>query len=200
MQEAELVRVASRAAYLIAAAGAFALVSIGLFFAGIGAFGTLNDLSLLVMTLALAPVMLGFYTLGGRTPLRPAQLALASGTAAVILWSVLQAMMIVGVVTFDYEHAATGAFAGEAIALVAMGSWLGGASLLAGAWLSPPLRWTGATAGLAFIVFAGGLLLGGVNHPLTYVGGIGYQIVFPAWAFFLGRLFAGVSPSPLATS
>ena len=34
-----------------------------------------------------------------------------------------------------------------------------------------------------------GLLLGGVNHPLTYLGGVGYQIVLPGWAWLLSRVF-----------
>ena len=190
-----MVRVAAQAAYLIAIAGLVALVAIGLFFADISAFGPVNDLALLAMTLALAPVMLGFYELGGRTPTGLARLALVSGIAAVIGWSVLQALMIGGAVSFDYERGATGAFAGEAVAVVVMGMWLSGANLLAGAWLTPLVRWLGVVAGIGFILFGLGLLLGGVSHPLTYAGGIGYQILFPIWAFLLGRRLTAIGES-----
>jgi len=190
-----MVRVAAQAAYLIAIAGLVALVAIGLFFADISAFGPVNDLALLAMTLALAPVMLGFYELGGRTPTGLARLALVSGIAAVIGWSVLQALMIGGAVSFDYERGATGAFAGEAVALFVMGMWLSGANLLAGAWLTPLVRWLGVVAGIGFILFGLGLLLGGVSHPLTYAGGIGYQILFPIWAFLLGRRLTAIGES-----
>jgi len=173
-----MVRVAAQAAYLIAIAGLVALVAIGLFFADISAFGPVNDLALLAMTLALAPVMLGFYELGGRTPTGLARLALVSGIAAVIGWSVLQALMI-----------------GEAVALFVMGMWLSGANLLAGAWLTPLVRWLGVVAGIGFILFGLGLLLGGVSHPLTYAGGIGYQILFPIWAFLLGRRLTAIGES-----
>jgi predicted outer membrane lipoprotein len=37
------------------------------------------------------------------------------------------------------------------------------------------------------------MLLGGVNHPLTYLGGIGYQLLFPAWAYLLGRLLTAAA-------
>jgi hypothetical protein len=187
-----VVRIAAQAAYLIAIAGLVALVAIGLFFAGPAAFGPVNDLALLVMTLALAPVMLAFYELGGRTPIGLARLALTSGIAAVVGWSVLQALMIGGAVSFDYERGATGAFAAAAIAVLVVGMWLAGANLLAGAWLLPLARWLGVVAGIGFILFGLGLLVGGVSHPLTYAGGIGYQILFPIWGLVLGRLLTAI--------
>jgi hypothetical protein len=187
MGDVDRVGLAARAALVVAIAGVVGLVTITLFFAIGQPFGTLNDLSLLVMTLALAPVMLGFYELGGRTPLTPARLSLAAGIGAVVVWSIAQLAMILGLVSFDYERGATGAFALEAVMLLVIGAWLTGAPLLAGSWLTAVLRWLGAVCGVGYIVFAGGLLLGGVNHPLTYLGGVGYQIMFPIWAFLLGR-------------
>jgi hypothetical protein len=182
------VRLAATAGYVIAGSGAAARVAYGLFNAGIAVFGPINDILLLVMTLAIAPVMLGSYELGGVTPLWPARLSLAGGTAAVVVWSVVQVAMIGGLVTFDYEKPASGAFAIEAIAVLVMGAWFTGAPLLAGPWLPPRLRWLGAISGVGFVVFGIGLLLGGVNDLLTDVGGIGYQILFPVWAFLLARL------------
>jgi len=178
----------ARYARLVAAAGAVALVTIGLFLGGLGAvFGPLNDAALLVMTLALAPVMATFYELGGRTPLRPAQASLAGGIVAVLAWCVVQALMIAGVVAFDYAAPASGAFAVEAVAVAAIGLWIAGANLLAGPWLRARLRWLGVVAGVGVVGFAAGLLRGGVSDPLTYAGGIGYQVLLPAWAFLLAR-------------
>lgn len=176
-------------AVTVAVAGAIALVCIGLFFAIGQPFGTLNDVALLVMTLSLGPVMLAHYELGGAVSLWPARLSLAGATAAVAGWAVLQAAMILGLVTFDYEHAATGAFAVESGLQVVIGLWIAGASLLAGRWLPSTTRALGIVAGLGTIVMSIGLLLGGVNHGLTYLGGIGYQVVLPVWALFLGRVF-----------
>lgn len=187
MADVNRVRLAARAALVVAVAGLVALITIALFF-GVGQpFGTLNDLSLLVMTLALAPVMLGFYELGGQTPLTPARLSLAAGIGAIVVWSIAQSAMIVGLVSFDLERGATGAFALEAVTLLVIGAWLTGAPLLAGPWLPSVLRWLGALCGVGYILFAAGLLFGGVNHPLTYLGGVGYQVAFPIWAFLLSR-------------
>ena len=180
MMPMDRVRRAELGGYVVATAGAGALVAFG--------FGTLNDMFLLVMTLAIAPIMLGSYELGGVAPLWPARFSLAAGVGAVLVWSLAQVLMVTGVVTFAYEQPATGAFAVEAAALIVIGAWLIGAPLLAGPWLPGPLRWLGALSGLGLVVFGLGLLRGGVNDPLTYVGGIGYQILFPVWAFLFSRL------------
>ena len=169
--------------------GGVALVTIGLFFWIGQPFGTINDIALVVMTLSLGPVMLAHYELGGIVPLWPARLSLAGAVAAVIAWSLIQVAFVAGVVTFDYERAATGAFAISSLLQVVIGLWIAGASLLAGRWLPITVRLFGIVAGTGTVVMSIGLLLGGLNHPLTYTGGIGYQIVLPIWAFLLGRVF-----------
>jgi len=50
------------------------------------------------------------------------------------------------------------------------------------------LTGTTTASGIGFVIFGIGLLHGGVMDSLTYVGGVGYQILFPIWAFLLGRL------------
>ena len=146
------------------------------------------------MTLSLGPVMLAHYELGGIVPLWPARLSLSGAVAAVFAWSLIQAAMIVGIVTFDYGRAATGAFAVSSLLQVAIGLWIAGASLLAGRWLPITVRLFGIVAGAGTVVMSIGLLLGGLNHPLTYAGGIGYQVVLPIWAYLLGRVFRMRAP------
>ena len=180
--------IVGRSAYVIAIAGVVALVAIVLFFAVGQPFGTINDLSAVVETLALAPVMFGFYELGGRTPITAARVSLVSGVAAVLVWSIVQVAMVLGLVTFDYVRPAIGGFAIEAVALIVIGAWLSGANLLAGPWLPGRLRWLGAMAGFGFALLGLGLLLGGLKHTLTYLGGVGYQLLFPLWGLLLGRV------------
>jgi hypothetical protein len=181
-----IVRRAAVAAYVIATAGLVATVTIILFFAIGQPWGTLNDIALLVSTAAIPVLMLAFWELGGLTPTPLALVAQVSGWIAVIVWCVVQALFIVGVVDFDYDHAATGGLAVEAAALIVIGLWIAGANLLAGSWLNS-VRWFGVAAGLGFVLLPMGLILGGVSHPLTYAGGVGYSIVFPVWAFLMGR-------------
>jgi hypothetical protein len=47
------------------------------------------------------------------------------------------------------------------------------------------------------VVLGIGLLAGGVDHPLTYLGGIGYELVLPTWAFLMARLLGVISRSDL---
>jgi hypothetical protein len=181
-----IVATAATAAYVVAAAGGIALVTIALFLWIGQPWGSINDLSLLVMTLALAPLMLAFYELGGWTPTPLAQAAQALGWIAVVTWCGVQALMVIGAVTFDYHHGATGAFAIESGAGVYIGLWIAGANLLAGPWLGR-VRWLGVVSGIGWVVLAVGLLLGGQDHPLTSIGGPGYLVLLPIWAFLMAR-------------
>jgi len=135
--------------------------------------------------------MLAFWELGGLTPTPLALAAQVSGWVAVIVWCVIHALFIGGVVEIDYEQAATGALAIESVALIVIGLWIAGANLLAGPWLNA-VRWFGLAAGLGFVLLPLGMLLGGLDHPLTYAGGVGYSIVFPVWSFLIGRHLAQI--------
>lgn len=184
-----IVRRAVVAAYVAAAAGLAATITILLFFWIGQPWGTLNDVALLVMTAAIPVLMLAFWELGGLTPTPLALAAQVSGWIAVVVWVVTHALFIAGVVDFDYDRAATGALAVESVALVVIGLWIAGANLLAGPWLNT-IRWFGVAAGLGFVLLPLGMLMGGLDHPLTYAGGVGYSIVFPVWAFLMGRHLA----------
>ena len=173
-----------------AIAGVVALVAIVLFFTVGQPFGTINDLALIVMVLSLGPVMLAHYELGGVVPLWPARLSLAGAVAAAAGWSALQLAFVLGLVDFDYDHPATGAFAVSNLLQLVIGLWIAGASLLAGTWLPMTVRLLGIVAGVGTALLSLGLLLGGSSHPLSYAGGLGYLVVLPTWAFLLGRVFA----------
>jgi hypothetical protein len=182
---------AGLAAYVAATAAVVGLVTIGLFFRIGQPWGTLNDLALLVMTIAIAPLMLGFWELGGLTPTPLALAAQTAGWIAVGAWAIAHSLFIAGALSFDYAAAATDGLAIEAIAQVVIGLWIAGASLLAGAWLGWQ-RWLGLVTGVGWVLVGVGLLVGGMNHPLSYVGGIGYLLLFPVWAFLMGRLFTAI--------
>ena len=191
---ARITRIGSWAGYIVAGSGAVGLVAIALFFSVGQPWGTLNDISLLVMFAAVAPLMLSFYELGGRTPTALAQLAQSVGWIATIVFCSTQALLIGGFVVFDYYHGATGAFAVGTLAWAYIGAWVAGANLLAGPWLNW-IRWLGVIAGVGGLVMAFGLLVGGVDTGWTYLGGVGYQVVLPIWAFLMARLLGAHRPA-----
>jgi len=192
-----IVSSASIAAYVVAAAGLVGLVSAGLSFTADEPWRTLNDGALLLTTAALAPLMLAFYELGGRTPTRLAQAAQTLGWVSALTFCVIQALQMTGAVVIDWNTAASGTFAVASWALVYVGLWIAGANLLAGPWLNQ-VRWLGVAAGVAGMVYAGGLLLGGVDTGWTSLGGISYLILLPAWAFLMARELRRISASGAA--
>ena len=186
------VRRAGVAAYIAAVAAMVGLVTIGLYFWIGQPWGTLNDVAVLVMTAAVGPLMLAFWELGGLTPTPLARVAQAAGWLAVAAWAILHALFIIGLLSFDYAAPATDGLALQAVAQVVIGLWIAGANGLAGPWLGWQ-RWLGLLTGVGWALVGVGLLLGGMNHPLSYAGGIGYLLVFPVWAFLMGRLFTRIA-------
>ncbi|HEY2916587.1 MAG TPA: hypothetical protein VGI98_05160 [Candidatus Limnocylindrales bacterium] len=196
------------AARVSAVAGAVGLVAIVLFFTVGGPFGTINDVAGLVMIGSLAFVMLAHYELGGIVPLWPARLSLGGAMLVVVGWAVLQVGFILGWLNVaDVQQAATGGWAVQAVLLGFIGLWIAGASLLAGPWLPPLVRTLGIVTGAGLVVMAIGLIQGGYSSLWANVGGSGFQIVLPVWAFLLGRVFgaraaaaATAAPAPAASA
>jgi len=193
-RSARIVHAATIAAYVVGLAGLAASVTSALFQLAGEPWGTLIDVALLVMTAAIAPLMLAFYELGGRTPTPLARGAQATGWIAVLTWCAVQVLMIAGVVAFDLDGPASGALAVWAAAFVFIGSWIAGANLLAGPWLGR-VRWLGIVGGIGPVALGIGLLLGGGEQPLTYIGGVIYQFVLPIWGLLMAPELARHSRS-----
>ncbi len=187
-----ITRLGSAAAYVVAAAGAVGLVTAVLSMAAGLPWQTLNDLALLVLVAALPPLMLSFYELGGLTPTVLAQAAQTIGWASALAWCAIQVLQLAGFLQIEWREPATGAFAVGTAALAYVGLWIAGANLAAGRWLGRE-RWLGIPAGLAVVVFAAGLAVGGVDSGWTSLGGIGFLTMLPVWAFLMARLLLRVS-------
>src|SRR5262245_39095919 len=106
--------------YLVALGGLASIVSI------VAAPGATYLLALALMAVGVAPVMIGAYELGGRTPIAVARVALALGLAAVGGFVVLMLARALDVVTFDESKPAAGAYAVVAICMFAIGVCLVG--------------------------------------------------------------------------
>jgi hypothetical protein len=181
-----ITRIGSVAAYVVATSGSLGVLTLGLYSSDAHPWGTVNDLFRLVMTAAIPPLMLTYYELGGWFPLRLAQLGQALGWLSALAWCVVQLLMLIGLVTFDYDHAASGAFAVQTWALVYLGLWIIGGNVVAGSWLSW-IRWVGLLAGIGTIVLGVGLLTQGIGGAWTFAGSIGYLAILPVWALLMGR-------------
>jgi hypothetical protein len=182
---------------VIGVAGGLALVALILFFVAGQPWGSVNDLLLIVTIGALPILMLAFWELGGLTPTPLALAAQALGWLAAATWCVTHLAFVLGAVDIDYAATtgATGAYAVESAALVVLGLWIGGANLLAGPWLTA-IRWLGIITGLGIAVYGLGTIVSGTTGVLTYVGALGYLVLFPLWGFLMAaflRRLASVS-------
>jgi hypothetical protein len=193
-----IVRRASMAAWVIGIAGTLALAALVIFFTVGEPWGTLNDLLLIITIAALPVLMLAFWELGGLTPTPLALTAQVLGWVAALAWCVTHLLFVLGVVEIDYTtRAATGAFLVESVTLLYIGLWIGGAALLAGPWLSAGrwVRWLGIVTGLGLALYGVGVIVSGTTGMLTYIGAVGYLLLFPAWGFVMARYFSRGIPS-----
>ncbi len=181
-----ITRTGSVAGYVVASAGSLGVLALGLPTSSAHPWGLANDAIRVIMTAAIPPLMLTYYELGGWFPLRLAQLGQALGWLSGLTWCVIQLLGVVGVLTVDYDHGATGAFAVQTWALVYIGLWIVGGNVVAGHWL-PWIRWIGLLAGIGTVAMGYGLLTGGIGGPWTFAGSIGYLAVLPVWALLMGR-------------
>lgn len=186
-----ITRIGVAAGFVVALAGLVALLTFAASMASGQTLQFLNDAALLVMVGALAPLMLSFYELGGRTPLWPARLAQTLGWISVLTFCAVQLGQMAGLLTIDWFSPATGIFAVASLALGYVGLWIAGANLLAGPWLTA-VRWLGVVAGLGVTLYAFGILRGGVDSGVAGIGAIGFLIGLPIWALLMARLLAGL--------
>jgi hypothetical protein len=187
------VRWAEAGGYTIALAGVVAAFT---FDAAINVY----YLSMTVMVLAVGPIAIAGYQLEGRSVGTPARAAWAAGGLVIVVFAATFLALAAGLVTGDTSRGVEGAYAVFAVAMLVFGLWLVAALILAGPWLTPIHRSLGVVGGLAWAVAGAGLLLGGGSHPLTIVGGIGFQLLFPIWGVLIGRLFAVIRSDPARRS
>lgn len=182
-----ITRISTVAGYVVAAAGVVGLSGIGLSMSVGEPWGMVSDLALLVMVVAVAPLMLAFYELGGVTPLRMAQLAQTLGWLSVAAFVVVQLQVLAGSIDFSPNTATPGAVVAASVALGYIGLWIAGANVLAGPWLSA-VRWLGLAAGMAAVLFAVGTMVGSPDSGWRLLGGVGFVALGAAWAFLMAGL------------
>lgn len=187
----EFTRYASWAAYASGAAAIIALVSIATFFAGVKPFGPVNDIVLVATALTMAPLALAFYQLEKGSLATFSLITLIVGLAGMLAFAVNNTLMVFGVVQItSYEKVADATLALNLICFAAMGLWLMAADYFArlGGILPAGLIWLGLVSGLGFAMMALAYWRLGGYHPVTMVAGLIWQIGYPIWAIWLGRV------------
>lgn len=182
-----LAELAGWAALVAAAATVIGMVTLLLFFRRGGRWGPANDAASVVLMLALVPVALALAELE-----RPivgdavATLIAAIGIVPMVVVAVLQALLVVGRVTYEQTKLAVlgfGAVVGVWYLLTALAT--------ADSAVPLGLRLAAAAAGLGFIAVGIGFVRGGERHPASAIGGLVLFVASLAVQVWLGILFLG---------
>jgi hypothetical protein len=171
-------------AYVSAAANILGFVTLIAFFAVGEPFGVINDLTTVVLGLSMMPLAFVLHELHRRAAPRLSFGAFVIGVLAMISAAVLQALLVLGLVEFGLTLVAVPVAFGVIGVWLVLNSYLGHSSRT----LPSGLIWVGIVAGGAFVLVIVGFLLGGQQHPLAAVGGLGAVICYPVWAVWFGRL------------
>jgi hypothetical protein len=161
------------------------MVTLALMF-GVSLFwGTVNDALSVPWMLSFLPLAVLLASVNERVLGRAVAVGTAlAGTAAVVLFAVLQSLLVVGLVRFEQTFAAVVTLGGV------LGLWLLANGLLAlkGKTLPGGLAWLSVVFGLSYILGTVGYWLGGYEMPLLWGGAALGFLVGPVWAFWLGWL------------
>jgi hypothetical protein len=179
-----LFRLAGWSAILSAIATLVGAVTLVIFFSVGEPFGTINDVSSVVIGLTAILILFALYQIHRPSAPTVSLVAFLIGALAMLIAALLQALLVINVLNF-------GAF-GETVTVM---FGIFGASLVTFGWLvyssgTMPRRlaWAGIAAGIGYVLVNVGFILGGENHPLAYLGGALAVIAYPTWAIWLGRV------------
>ncbi len=184
MTSPDVFRYAGWSAYLSAVATIIGFVTLIVFFSVGEPFGTINDISSVILALSLLPLALALYLLQRSGAPSLSLTALIIGICAMLAASILQILLVLRIVKLELTLVAVPAAFGGVGGWLLLNSYLA----LASRTLPSGLAWVGMVAGVGYILVILGFLLGGQQHPLTAVGGLTAVLSYPIWAIWIGGL------------
>ncbi|MFP3854964.1 MAG: hypothetical protein ACLFWD_11790 [Anaerolineales bacterium] len=179
-----LVLVAGPAAYAAGALAILGLATLSIFFAGVPAFGPINDAVSALQMLVLVPVFLFVHRMLWRGAGFSSMLLTGAAVTALLIFSGLQAALAVGLVEFQDTLWPVMWLTGF------LGVWwtLSGADALGVKKIPSGLAWASIATGVSFIAIATGFLYLGEMHPITAAGFAISAVANPLWSFWMGSL------------
>lgn len=179
--------VAGWSALVAALATVVGAVTIVLFFSRGGWWGPLNDVSSVVLMLAMIPVALVVAAFESETVTTTVLPVAAAGIAAMLVTAALQALLVARRVTYDQTKGWV--LLGGAV----VGVWYILSGLLAGhTALEGPIAWLAIAAGVGFITIWIGVSVRDERHPLPTAGGVLLLVASIGFFGILGtRLVSG---------
>jgi hypothetical protein len=184
MADAPLLRFAGWSAYIAAIATVVGAVTLVIFFSMGEPFGTINDISSIIIAVTGIPILLALHRLHSAVSYPWSLAALVIGVAALLFAGAAQTSLVLGITRFEQSPDSSFGFGvfGVAIAVHGCLAWVRNVFPRA-------LAVWGIVAGVGYALVSLGFILGGPDGPLTYAGGAAAVVAYPVWSIWLGRLF-----------
>jgi len=184
MANAELSRYAGWSALASTIATILGLVTFIMFFTLVQPWGTINDLTSVVLALSILPVLLVLHHLHRLDAPIISLATFVISFFAMLVALVFQTLLIIRVMAYA-----------QTAVVVPVSFGLFGAALMVYGYLaraigSLPRRLAllSILAGAGYVVVIAGIILGGQEHPLAAIGGLTAVICYPIWAILFGRI------------
>ncbi len=184
MANAELSRYAGWSALASTIATILGLVTFIMFFTLGQPWGTINDLTSVVLALSILPVLLVLHHLHRLDAPIISLATFVISFFAMLVALVFQTLLIIRVMAYA-----------QTAVVVPVSFGLFGAALMVYGYLaraigSLPRRLAllSILAGAGYVVVIAGIILGGQEHPLAAIGGLTAVICYPIWAILFGRI------------
>lgn len=153
------------------------LVFLIMFFSRGEPYGTLNDITSVLLVLLMLPVLIFFLNMLRSTDPTLTIGATAIGVLGIAVTSIVQTMLIARLMPYE-----------QTVAPNMIGGGMIGAWLIVINWLarqrdleSGVLPWFGIAAGIGYVLLVIGFTLGGQDHPLFQAGGGLTVLAYPIW-------------------
>lgn len=179
-----LFRLAGWSAILSAIATIVGAVTLVIFFSLGDPYGKINDVSSIVIAVMGIIVLFALHKLHQTVSYPLSITALTIGVLALLIAGAVQTIFVLGFIRLEQTSTAPYSFSvfGISIAIHGYLAWIARS-------FPRGLAVWGMIAGLGYALVGLGFILGGPNHPLTYIGGALSVIAYPIWGFWLGRIW-----------
>jgi hypothetical protein len=182
--QSNLFRLAGWSAYISAIATVVGAITLVIFFSLGEPFGTINDVSSIIIAIMGILVLLALHRLHSAVSNAGSLAALVIGVVGLLFAGAAQTMLVLRLIPFEQTPDSSFGFSAFGVAIAVHGylAWVRNV-------FPRGLTVWGMVAGIGYVLVSLAFVLGGPDHPLTYAGGAAAVIAYPVWAIWLGRVF-----------
>jgi hypothetical protein len=184
MNESAFFRFAGYSAYFNATVFVLSLIALMIFFSIGGIWGRINDSLSVIWMVSYIPLAVALYLITRPINAPVSLVSTIIGVAAMLAFTVMQTMLVMGQVRFEQTFSAVLA----STAVVGLFVLTQGLLARSGSLFPPGLVWVMVIYGLASAIGAVGFQIGGESHPLAMIGLLLTAIAGLVWVIWFGRL------------